>query len=50
LWVKVRDNMEKAVLVSIKSIVISSLISVLTDKIETYLNKVLTNEANAAKK
>ncbi|MBP2660534.1 MAG: hypothetical protein H6Q69_3566, partial [Firmicutes bacterium] len=50
LWVKIRDNMEKAVLVSIKSIVISTLVSALTDKIESYLEKVLTNEANAAKK
>jgi len=50
LWVKIRDNMEKAVLTSIKSIVISTLVSALTDKIESYLNKVLTNEAAAAKK
>jgi len=50
LWVKIRDNLEKAVLVSIKSIVISTLVSALTDKIESYLEKVLANEANAAKK
>ena len=49
LWVKIRDNMEKAILVSIKSIVISTLVSVLTDKIESYLEKVLANEANANK-
>jgi len=49
LWVKVRDNMEKAVLVAIKSIVISTLVSVLTDKIESYLEKVLANEAAAQK-
>ncbi|MBP2649404.1 MAG: hypothetical protein H6Q74_229 [Firmicutes bacterium] len=44
LWVKIRDNMEKVFLVTIKSIVISTLVSTLTDKIEEYLEKVLANE------
>ena len=49
LWVKIRDNMEKSVLVAIKTVVISTLVSALTDKIEAYLNKVLANEAAANK-
>lgn len=49
LWVKIRNNMEKSVLVAIKTIVISTLVSALTDKIEVYLNKVLANEVSANK-
>ncbi|MBP2642160.1 MAG: hypothetical protein H6Q67_47 [Firmicutes bacterium] len=47
LWVKIRDNMEKAVLTAIKTVVISTLINALTDKIESYLQKVLVNEKKA---
>ncbi|MBP2644056.1 MAG: hypothetical protein H6Q67_1943, partial [Firmicutes bacterium] len=47
LWVKIRDNMEKAVLTAIKTVVISTLVTALTDKIESYLNKVLANEKKA---